>query len=166
LGCGFASWLCLVVACGDTTEADEDMNRGLDRVFDEAAALETELDAHAAAISTATDTAAVDTAEASHRDVMGRRMTNLDHELADMTTFCRHRQTQERGRTQDMQAATASMRDELERHRTAARPDVTAARMEEERHRGESQSILTRLRDAGSTMRHDAGFYRCQHSNH
>lgn len=161
-----AVWLPLAVACGDTTEADEDMNRDLDHVFDGAAALETELDTHAASVSSATSTAAVDAAEASHRDVMGQHMSNLDHQLADMTTFCRHRETQERGRTQEMQGAMTLMRDELERHRTTPRPDVTAARTEEDRHRRESQTILTRLRDAGTTMRHDAGFYRCQHSNH
>lgn len=163
---GFSALIGLAQACGDTMEADADMNRNLDRVFAQASAVDGELDTHAAAVGAAADMAAVDAAEASHRAVMGTHMDDLDHMLTDMTTYCRHRETQERGRAHDMQAAMTAMRGELERHRLAARPDLPAARSEEDKHLRESRGILTRLRDAGSAMRHEAGFYRCQHGNH
>ncbi|MBS2012629.1 MAG: hypothetical protein JST00_07080 [Deltaproteobacteria bacterium] len=142
------------------------MNLELDRVSDQASLLDRELDAHAAAIAAATSPAAVDVAEAAHGDAMAPRMGDLDHMLVDMMTYCRQRQSQERGRTHDMQSAVASMRAELERHRSAPRADLVAARAEEEKHLRETRGIMTRLRDAGTAMRHEAGFYRCQHSNH
>jgi hypothetical protein len=147
-------------------EADADMNRDLDLVFAEAARVDDELGAHAAAVSASTESSAVDAVEKAHHDAMLPHMDELDHMLADMTTYCRHRETQERGRTHDMQAAMTSMRRELERHRAAPRPDLSAARTEEETHLREARAILTGLRDAGSAMRHEAGFYRCQHGNH
>lgn len=154
------------VACGDTMDADADMNRDLDRVSERAALVETELDAHASAVAAAGDLGAIETAEGRHRTVMGPHMDDLDHLLADMTTYCRHRATREVGRTHDMQAAMTGMRAEMDRHRLAARQDVTTARAEEERHVRDSRGILTAMRDAGAAMRHDAGLYRCEHGNH
>lgn len=162
----FSVLLGLVSACGDTMEADADMNRDLDRVFDRASLMDRELDTHASAVSVATELSAIETADARHRDAMGPHMDDLDHMLADMTMYCRHRETQERGRAHDMQAAMTAMRGELERHRAAPRRDVPSGRAEEDKHLRESRGILTRLRDAGSAMRHEAGFYRCQHGNH
>lgn len=145
--------------------ADADMNRDLDRVFEQALLVERELDAHAA-VTAATDRTAIDDAEMRHRGAMAPPMDAVDHMLADMSMYCRHRQSQERGRTHAMQAAMTSMREELERHRLAPRPDLATARAEEEKHLRESRAILIRLRDAGGVMRHDAGLYRCEHGNH
>ena len=147
-------------------EAEADMNRDLDLMFDEAARVDDELGAHAAAVSASTESSAVDAVEKAHHDVMLPQVDALDHMLADMTTYCRHRETQERGRTHDMQAAMTSMRREFERHRATPRTDLAAARTEEERHLREGRAILTGLRDAGTAMRHEAGFYLCQHRNH
>lgn len=153
-------------ACGDTMEADADMNRDLDRVFERAALVDTELDTHASAVASASELSAIETAEAAHRDAMSPHMDDLDHMLADMTKYCRHRSTQEFGRTHDMQAEMKRMMDEMERHRLAPRPDLPAARAEEEKHVRESRGLLRTMRDAASAMRHEAGFYRCEHGNH
>lgn len=105
-------------------------------------------------------------AEKAHEDAMASPMTGVDHALTDMTTFCRHRETQERGRTHEMQGAMREMRAELQRHRTAPAPDLATAPSEEDKHLGQSRAVLQRARDAGSAMRHEAGFYRCDHGNH
>ncbi len=147
-------------------EADADMNGDLDRVFEHADLVDRELDAHASAITATTDASAVEAAEGAHRDSMGPHMSDLDHMLVDMTAYCRHRSTQASGRTHEMQAAMKALKDEMERHRLAARPDLPAARAEEEKHVRESRGVLRTMRDAGIKMRHEVGFYRCQHGNH
>lgn len=156
----------LLVGCGDTMGADADMNRDLDRLFDRAALVDSELDTHASAVASASDLGAIETAEAAHRDAMAPHVDDLDHMLADMTAYCRHRSTREFGRTDDMQGAMKRMREEMDRHRLAPRPDLGAARAEEEKHVRESRGILRTMRDTGTAMRHEAGFYRCEHGNH
>ena len=146
-------------------EADGDMNRDLDRVFDQASVMDRELSAHAVTVNAASERSATDSAEVAHRDALLPPMNELDRVLSEMTTYCRHQQGQERGRTHDMQAAMTAMRDELERHRAAPRVDLPTTRLEEERHLRESRAILIRLRDGGSAMRHEAGYYRCGHGN-
>ncbi len=161
-----AAIVATVGACGHRTEADEDMNAELDRVFDGASALDRDLDAHANAVSSATDLGMIEAAEATHGTMMASHMDGVDHVLSDMTMFCRHRASEERGRTHEMQGAMTDMRSELERHRQAPRPDIAAARAEEDKHLGQSRAVLNRLRDVGAAMRHEAGFYRCAHGMH
>lgn len=158
--------LVLVAACGDTMEADADMNQDLDRVSEHAALVDGELDTHASAIASSSDLGAIETAETAHQNAMTPHMGELDHMLADMTTYCRHRSTREFGRTHDMLAAVKATRDEMERHRLAPRPDLLAARAEEEKHVRAARAILRAMRDTGMAMRQDAGFYRCEHGNH
>ena len=158
--------LLVVAGCVDGTEADADMNRDLDRVLEQATAVEAELDRHAAAVAAAGDVVGVEAAEASHRDAMSGHVSEMDHVLSDMTMYCRHRESEERGRTHEMQSAMSAMRAELDRHRASAPADVVAARAEEQKHLGESRALMRRVRDAGNAMRHEAGFYRCEHGNH
>jgi hypothetical protein len=161
-----AALVSLLASCGDGIEADADMNRDLDRVFEHASALEGELDRHAGAIETASSVADVQAAEASHEEAMNQHVSDMDHVLGDMTMYCRHRDSEERGRTHDMQSAMSAMRGELDRHRTSTAADLEAARSEEQKHLGESRALIKRVRDDGNAMRHEAGFYRCEHGNH
>lgn len=153
-------------ACGDGTEADADMNRDLDRVFERVTAIETELDRHGSATDSASTIAELEAAESSHGETMSEHVSEMDHVLADMTMYCRHRESQERGRTHQMQSAMSAMRGELERHRSSSRGDLGAARAEEQKYLGESRAFTKRVRDAGNSMRDEAGFYRCAHGNH
>lgn len=156
----------LAAACGETMGTEVDMNRDLDRVFEQALALDRELEVHAAGVLATAKTGDASAREEGHRDSMSPHMSELDHVLADMATYCRHRESRQGGRTDDMEAAMSLMRDEFERHRRASRPDALAVRSEEDRHLRESRELLSRLRDAGSAMRHEAGYYRCEHGMH
>lgn len=159
--------MAVALGCGDTLEADGEMNRQLDRVSEATTGLEAEIASHATGLATARDVTAIEGAEAAHRNAMNGYMADLEPKLADMMTFCRQRQSQERGRTHEMLSALASLRTELERHRTASRADVVAVALDEEQqHLRETRAALLRIRDATSAMRHEAGFYRCEHSNH
>lgn len=142
------------------------MNRNLDAVFADAASIEDELASHQKTVTAAVDVAAIDDAERIHAGAMIARLDELDHVLSDMMRFCRYRESQERGRTHEMQAAAGDARAELERHRVAARPDLATAQAEENTHLGQTRAAMKRIADAGTTMRHDAGFYRCDHGNH
>lgn len=155
-----------VAACADTMEADGDMNRDLDRVFEHAAIVDTELDGHASAVASAGDLGALERAETNHRDAMAVHVQDLDRVLVDMTAYCHQSGMSEVGRTHEMQGAMKRMRDQMEGHGRAPRPDLGTARAEEETHLREARGILRAMRDAGTAMRHDAGFYRCQHGNH
>jgi hypothetical protein len=155
----------LAFSCSETMEGEADMNRGLDRVFEQAALVDRELDAHATAVIVASDPAEVDDAERSHSEAMGPPMNALDHALEDMAMYCIHRHSEVRGRTHEMQTAMTAMRDTCERHRSAPRADLAAVRAEEERHLHESRAILTRLRHAASAMRPEAGKYHCTYGH-
>lgn len=153
-------------ACGSGVEGDEDMNRNLDAVFGDAATIEDELTSHETTVASAADVAAVEDADRVHAERMTARLDELDRVLSNMMTFCRYRESQERGRTHEMQAAAANVRAELERHRLAARPDLPSAQAEENMHLGQTRGAMKRIADAGAAMRHEAGFYRCDHGNH
>ena len=156
----------LVIGCGSGTEAGEDMTRDLDRVEVTAGAMRGELDRHENAIANASDLAAFEALEREHRGAMASPMDEGDHVLADMNGSCRHRESQERGRMQPMQAAMTDLRAELGRHHDAPRLDLASARAEENAHLARSRAALSRLLDEAAAMRHEAGSYRCTHGMH
>ncbi len=144
-------------ACGHSDDAD--MNHEIDRAMTHTASIDQALEAHAETALRAGDLASMEAEESTHYEAMRRHMTELDMVRGDMGRYCMGAGDH----AQDMRATMRTMMVEHERHRAAPRPDMAAARAEEERHVRELRGMMMTLRAAGDAMRHDASRDRCRH---